>query len=202
MVFNYVTIFSLALFVKFTFYQKRKSAFPYIVVSFTVLIITETILKLIFQFQPGFSYPSNPEVIPFFFIYILVSASQKLIVMIWYSISIFKSYNNFRKLKIGYWLKVRYLMLGISTIIFSIDTSLSVLLLIDDFNIILFLVYASIFNVLLFSLVNFIAWVIPFKTLTLYLKGEPRESLENLSEAEILARLKSELSEDSISGNH
>ena len=200
-IFAYFSLFSLAFFIKFTFYQRRKSKFPLVITSLTILRVIELILKLIFNFQPGFSYPSNPEEIPYFFIYILVIASQSLLIMVWYSYSVFKSYNNFRKLKIGAWLKIRYLMLGIGTIIFLIDTSLSFLLLIDDFLIILFLIYASIFDVLLFTVVNFIAWVIPFKSLIQFIKGETKETLEDISEAEIIGKVKSELSEEKQGGN-
>ncbi len=200
-IFAYFALFCLAFFIKFTFYQRRKSLFPLIIVLLTILRGLELILKLIFNFQPGFSYPSNPGEIPYFFVYILVIVSQSLLVMVWYSYSVFKSYNNFRKLKIGVWLKIRYLMLGISTIIFSIDTSLSILLVIDNFLIILFLAYASIFDILLFTVVNFIAWVIPFKSLIQYVKGETKEKLDDISEAKIIGKVKSELSEDKQGGN-
>ena len=201
MIFAYFSLFSLAFFIKFTFYQGRKSAFPFVITSLTILRVVEIIFKSLFNFQPGFSYPSNLEEIPYFFTYILVIASQSLLVMMWYSYSVLKSYNNFRKLKIGAWLKIRYLMLGIGTIIFLIDTSLSFLLLIDDFSIILFLIYASIFDVLLFTVVNFIAWVIPFKSLIQFIKGETKETLEDINEAEIIGKVKSELSEEKQGGN-
>ena len=200
-IFAYFSLFSLAFFIKFTFYQRRKSAFSLVIALLTILRVIEFIFKFIFNFQPGFSYPSNPVEIPYFFIYILVVASQSLLVMVWYSYSVFKSYNNFRRLRIGVWLKIRYLMLGISTIIFSIDTLFSILLVINDFSIILFLIYASIFDVLLFTVVNFIAWVIPFKPLIQYIKGETKETLEDINEAEIIEKVKSELSEDKQGGN-
>ena len=92
-------------------------------------------------------------------------------------------------------------MVGISTIIFSIDTSLSILLVINDIGVILFLIYASIINILLFTTVNVVAWVIPFKTLIYFLKKETPQSLEDVSESEIMAKVKSELPVDKSSGN-
>ena len=200
-IFGYSSLLSLAFFIKFTFYQGRKSPFLLVIASLTILRVVEIFFKLIFNFQPGFSYPSNSEVIPYLFIYILVIVSQSILVMMWYSYSVFKSYKNFRKLKIGVWLKIRYLMLGISTIIYLIDTSLSILLIINDFSVILFLTYASVFDILLFTVVNFIAWVIPFKALIQYIKGKTKETLEEITETEIIEKVKSELSEDKQGGN-
>ena len=178
-IFGYSSLLSLAFFIKFTFYQGRKSPFLLVIASLTILRVVEIFFKLIFNFQPGFSYPS----------------------MMWYSYSVFKSYKNFRKLKIGVWLKIRYLMLGISTIIYLIDTSLSILLIINDFSVILFLTYASVFDILLFTVVNFIAWVIPFKALIQYIKGKTKETLEEITETEIIEKVKSELSEDNQGGS-
>lgn len=199
--FVFLSLFSLAFFIKYTFYRGRKSAFPYVIVSLVILRVWQLILKVIFQFQPGFVYPSNSGYIPFFFMYIIVTALQELILMIWYSISVFRSFNNFRKLGIRKWIKVRYLMVGISTIIFSIDASLSILLVINDIGVFLFLIYASIINILLFTTVNVVAWVIPFKTLLYFMKKETRQSLEDVSESEIMAKVKSELPVDNSSGN-
>ena len=199
--FVFIALFSLAFFIKYTFYRGRKSAFPYVIATLIILRVSQLILKAVFQFQPGFIYPSNSGDIPFFFTYIIVTALQELIIMIWYSISVFRSFNNFRKLGIKKWIKVRYLMVGISTIIFSIDTSLSILLVINDIGVILFLIYASIINILLFTTVNVVAWVIPFKTLIYFLKKETPQSLEDVSESEIMAKVKSELPVDKSSGN-
>ncbi|NHJ22843.1 MAG: hypothetical protein EAX91_18010 [Candidatus Lokiarchaeota archaeon] len=199
--FAYITPFSLVFFIKFTFYRNRKSTFPFIIASLVVLIILEILLKLSFQFQPGFAYPSNPNELPFFIIYIVVRSLQWLVVMVWYSISVFRSYSVFRKIDIPAWLKVRYLLVGISTLIFSIDTSLSILLIINDFNVILFLIYASIVDVLLFTAVNVVAWAIPFKALIQFFNREPRETLEDVKEIEVLEKVKSELKRDNPIGN-
>jgi hypothetical protein len=115
--------------------------------------------------------------------------------MSWLSYTAFRSYANLRKSGIKVWLKARYLILSITSFIFMLDGISILLLIINSFEIILFLIYLAVWVVSLFSIGNFICWILPvFHHRDKISNSE--DELENLEEQNIIDDIKSQLSED------
>jgi len=114
--------------------------------------------------------------------------------MAWLAFASFHNYVNIRKSQIKPWLKARYLILSISSTLFTLEGFFLLLLVINSLQIVIFLIYLSVAVVTLFSLGNFVCWVVPvFHHLDKISKKN--DKLQDLEEKDIISDIKSQLSE-------
>ncbi|MFX0076453.1 MAG: hypothetical protein ACFE96_13510, partial [Candidatus Hermodarchaeota archaeon] len=166
---------SLIIFVKYTFYTERKSAFPFVFGSTMIARIFYVISYII------------TDLAVFNEIYMFVKCLATYIIFItsfWLSYASLSTYSKIKRSKISPWIKKRYLMVGISAIFLIAQSIPNILMpyrgsfespLMATLTIII-----TFFN-FLFAILSLMAWVMP-KRLKLFLNhGYSRSEDEELS---------------------
>ncbi|MFX0060396.1 MAG: hypothetical protein ACFE8J_19025 [Candidatus Heimdallarchaeota archaeon] len=191
----------LTIFVKQTFYNETKSLFPYVISSFIILKVLDFILRIEFQFQSLQLIPVDPIEAYFYFIFIISINLQVIIPSLWFTYASLFNYNLIRRKYVEPWLKKRYLVISLSSLIFTIDGIMSFLILINNIFIFTFLIYFSVITVTLFSIGNLIGWFMPNRIKEFYNRNFEPSQEEILSEKELMEKIRSQLS-GSVGNGH
>ena len=198
----------LLVFVKFTFFQDRKSKF---VLFFTILGILK-IVNLILKLNVPFSIPqAKPLEESYRMLYYLDLSILFLMIFISYSWFASSSLNYYKRIKdapIQPWIKVRYLIIGISSIFSALN---AIVYLFYPFNttsletpLATTLSIIITVNTFVFAIGNLIAWVFPKKLR--YFFNDVFESAEDeivsIPEQKVMEIIKSEINEEGLNGNN
>lgn len=195
-IFNLTGHFSLILFVKYTFYTDRRSAFSFVLISAIIIKIFNVIIYAITDIELSSD------------LYLIGQITATYIISIssfWLSFASLSAYNKIKKSNISPWVKKRYLIVGIS----------SLFLAAQSFPIVLFPYRASfesplmatitIIIVLLniiFAMLSLIAWIMPKKLKGYFNKDYSKLEDKELSEEQLLAQVKSQLLKGGLDGNN
>jgi hypothetical protein len=132
---------------------------------------------------------------------IIAIHSQPLITFGWFT---HVSLNTFRKFKekiINPWVKFRYLIIGISALTFFLDSINSIILFIRQSFYDVFSIYFAVIAVSVFSIGNLVAWIFP-KVIQKCLNKNYGIVEEELSEKDLMDKIKKELSRQVKNGNN
>jgi len=195
-IFNLTGHFSLIFFVKYTFYTDRKSSFSFILISVIITKIFNIVLYAITDIELSAV------------LYLSVQGSTTFIISItsfWLSYASLSAYHKIKRSEISPWVKKRYLIVGISAIFLAAQS----------FPIILFPYRASfesplmatitiliVFLNIIFAVLSLIAWVMPKKIKDYFNRNYSKSEDEDLSEEELLAQVKLQLSKGGFNGNN
>jgi hypothetical protein len=131
--------------------------------------------------------------IPFYYLLAFTVSLQIIISISWLSYLSLKVYNRLKKQNIEPWIKKRYLILGISSIFFTLNgfIILFVPIGVGFENLFFTILVAS--TVFLFSFGNLIAWIMPNKIKKYFNRKYKSVKDEALSENALMEKIKSEL---------
>ena len=194
------------IFTKYTFYRDRKSAFKIVLGIVIVLKIADFILKLYIPF----SFPMRIEIrsteIPYYYLYLSIMAGIILISYIWLGYASLNTYKSLKNQSIEPWIKKRYLILGISSVLLSLN---GVIMLFMPWtrkgfeDPLAFTIGILIFTVtIIFSAGSVIGWMMPQKLKKYFNRNFQPIPEVDLSEKELMEKIKKELSEGFDHGNN
>jgi len=187
----------LALFVKNTFYKEDKKFFLSLLIFIIGLRIYEFCIRLIFHFESLLFPPTDAFSAIFFYSVILITYLQPILAFSWLMIASLTTYKNLKGKNIKPWIKTRYLMITISSFIFLLEVINAIIIRIRQAYMDVFSIYFSVLVISLFSITNLIAWIFP----KLFQRSKQIDA-EEISEKEILMRIKEELSRKESNGNN
>lgn len=176
----------LLIFVKKTFFTKKKSSFRYLFALAIGLRFLELILKLSFQFTIPLSQAIPEDQILYAFLHVLSIALSQIISAGWLSWVVFKDYYSLKDKDIEPWIKFRYFLVGFSSFFFGIN----------GITVIFYAIYGDLsapmeisgflllVSSLTFALGNLIAWVMP-QNLKNYINRNYAIDREDLSEEQL-----------------
>ncbi len=196
----------IVLFTKYTFYRDRKSAFKIILGIVIALKIADFILKLYIPF----SFPMKVEIksteIPYYYLYLSFMVGIILLSYLWLAYASLNFYKSIKLHSIQPWIKKRYLIIGFSSIILSFNGIIMLLMpwttkgFEDPQG---FIVGILMFTVtIIFSAGSVIGWIMPLKLKKYFNRNFQPITEEDLSEKELMEKIKIELSEGNANGNN
>ena len=112
----------LALFVKNTFYREQKSYYLFLLCFIIALRLYEFIIRLLFQFESLSIPPTDPIQLIFFNSVLIAYHLQPILAFLWLAIASLTMYKNLKKIEIKNWIKARYLIIGLSSLIYLFET--------------------------------------------------------------------------------
>ena len=158
-----------------------------------VLKITDFILKLYIPF----SFPMRIEIrsteIPYYYLYLSIMAGIILISYIWLGYASLNTYKSLKNQSIEPWIKKRYLILGISSVLLSLN---GVIMLFMPWT------RKGFEDSLAFSAGSVIGWMMPQKLKKYFNRNFQPIPEVDLSEKELMEKIKKELSEGFDHGNN
>jgi hypothetical protein len=188
----------LVIFTKYTFFREKKSSFIFLLVSLIIVKIIDFVLKLYIPFSIPLSFVLEPVEIPFFYLYVTVSSLSILLSYPWLGLTALKYYKSIKPKEMEPWIKIRYKLIGYSSLIMLINGILYFLFPIETYSweqLYPFIIGLLItINTTIFSISNLIAWIMP-QRLKDYLNRNYKGSVdENLTENEIMKKIREETS--------
>ncbi len=187
----------LILFTKYTFYQDRKSSFKIILSLVVILKFLNFLLTLYIPFEIPMRMELTNEQIPYYYLYLSMISIIILLSELWLAYSSLNYYKSVKNISIEPWIKKRYLIIGICTLILSSEGIVWLFMpwttegyynpqgLIVGFIVIIVFVTFSVGSV--------IGWMMPQKLRNYFNKGFQPIKEESLSENELIEKIISEL---------
>ena len=187
----------LIIFIKNTFYKDSKSFLPLIVIiTFIVLKIFSTIIALLYNFKIPPSILINPSQFFIYYLYVTLIVLEVTIPSIWLACNALKIYRRLENYDIEPWVKKRYLLIAIPSLLFAASAIASYLMPLEGgfeaTHPVVSIFVASSF--IIFSFGNLIAWIMPKKLKKYYNRNYEVPISEELSEKDLLDKIKSQLS--------
>ena len=194
------------LFTKYTFYRDRKSAFKIVLGIVIILKIADFILKLYIPF----SFPMRVQIksteILFYYLYLSIMAGIILLSYVWLAYASLTTHKSIKNQSIEPWIKKRYLIIGILSSLLSLNGIIMLFMPwttkgFEDPH--AFIVGILIFIVtIIFSAASIIGWMMPQKLKRYFNRNYQIIPEEDLSEKELMERIKLELLEGNSVGNN
>ncbi|TFG26026.1 MAG: hypothetical protein EU532_10900 [Promethearchaeota archaeon] len=191
----------LLIFIKLTFFRNKKSPFKF----FLITLILVRSIDLWIRLQYGITIPMREPLDESYLIYyysILLSISLSFLFShLWLGIVSIKYYKSLKSIKIEPWIKKRYQIIGIASIIYAFSIFLYYVIPYnfipgqDLFSIIFVAILTSF--VVFYSSAMFIAWVMPTRLKTYFNKDYQIISDKEFEENELLELIKEDLKKNS-----
>ncbi|TFG27034.1 MAG: hypothetical protein EU532_08380 [Promethearchaeota archaeon] len=191
----------LLFFTKTTFYRQRKSIFLYLLVILIILKVLDFALKIFYPLSIPQIYSLNPSEVIYYYFYLIIISAVILASYPWLGYSSLRYYKRIFKEPIAPWIKTRYLIVGISSLIISLNSIFYLLIPVNSMNFetpTAFLLGVLILTTtLIFSFGNLVAWTMP-KWLKRYLAKNYIPSQEEMeySEEELMELIKKQLKKE------
>ena len=194
---NMLSNISLVFFTKLTFYRDRKSIFMYLLVSLIIVKVIDFILKLYIPFSLPLRFVVSSPELPYFYLFLILSSLSILLSYPWLGLTALKYYHSIKAREIEPWIKIRYKLIGYSSLIITINGILYLLMPIDTYDwehLNSFIIGLIItINTTIFSIANLIAWVIPKKLKNYFNRHYQGVIEEDLTEDEIMKKVREDL---------
>lgn len=191
----------LALFVKQTFYREQNGSYFILLYVIISLRVYEFALQLIFNFQTAQIPPTNLLELVFYYMFLISKDLQEFLAITWLVVASFSNFRNLRGKDIKYWIKTRYLIIGLSSSAFYLTMINSIVIMINQSYTDTFSIILSVVTITIFSFGNLIAWIFP-KVIPKNMVKEPSFQEEELPEHELIIKIKKELSFSRKNGNN
>jgi len=194
---NMLSNIALIFFTKFTFFRDRKSIFMYLLVSLIIIKIIDIILKLYVPFSLPLSFVITPSKVPYFYLYLSLTSLSILLSYPWLGLTALRYYYSIKTRDIEPWIKIRYKLIGYSSLIITVNAILYLLVPINTYDweqLNSFIIGLLItIDTTIFSIANLFAWVIP-KILKSYFNRHYQGDIEeDLTEDEIMNKVRQDL---------
>lgn len=194
---NMLSNISLLFFTKLTFFRDRKSAFTYLLVSLIIVKTIDVILKLFIPFSIPLSFIVTASEVPYFYLYLTLTSLSILLSYPWLGLTALRYYRSIKAREIEPWIKVRYMLIGYSSLIITINSILYLILPIDTYdwehlNSFIIGLLLTI-DTTIFSLANLFAWVMPKKLKSYFNRHYQGITEEDLTEDEIMNKVRKDL---------
>jgi hypothetical protein len=197
-------IIFLLFFIKNTFYKESLRGFPLIILIFVLLKAIDFFLRLEYNFQIPQETDLTKSEIQIYYIFVTIAFLEVAPTLTWLSYSSFNVYYNLKRYEIEPWVKIRYLLIGFSSLMLALSNISSFFLPYqggyESVNPI-HIVFIAI-SFIIFSFGNLIAWLMPKKLKIYFNRNYKPKVQEDLSENELMEKIKSQLSEEIISGDN
>ncbi|MBD3341068.1 MAG: hypothetical protein GF353_18320 [Candidatus Lokiarchaeota archaeon] len=195
------SLFCLLLFVKFTFYKERKSAFKILLSVFISVKIIELYIRI---FLVGLDQkisvpqltPLSNSLIHIYYFYAIIIFIQNATPSLWLSFASFNAYRNLKDMHIQPLVKKRYLLLGLISL-FMVSYSILIFFMpfqggfTTDYGFFIGLLFLG--SILIFCTGNLVVWLMPNR-LKSFLNGDYDSGQElTISERELIEKIKMEL---------
>ncbi len=185
-----ISFIALAFFINDTFYKNRKNSFRIVLlllICLSIGIITFLVLHLFASIQGQLDFENL-----YYLLYIYFFTLAIFLVSLWYSSASYSAYNLIRDEKIDNNIKLRYKVLGFSSLIFALQgfiTPIHVFLItfISNYNHQLYTI-VNVVILVIFALGNLYAWVILGRKIEDSRKAAPSE--DEISEEEMMKMIK------------
>ena len=208
-IYTHITIFisniCLLFFTKYTFYRDVRSGFYLILGIVIFLKLLDFILKIFIPFSSIGGIELINSQLGFHFLFLSIISLVLLLSYLWLAYSSLNYYKSIKSLPIQTWVKMRYLILGISSVIISFN---GIFYLFMPFNAKSFEELQTFIKgllilimVLIFSVGNLIAWMMPTKLKNYFNRNYKSFKEEHLNEKELMDLLKDQLSSDTREGD-
>ncbi len=189
----------LLIFTKLTFFRDQKTPFIFFLVIMLILkIITFLVSLFIIPLSTPMTAKFSKDYVLYYYLYLLIICINLSIPELWLGYSALNYYKQVKLLNIEPWIKKRYLIISYSAIILFIE-AIAYLFLpwsSEGFRhpqalVVIFIVTTV---TVVFSIGSIIGWMMPKKLKIHFNKGFTPIRDEILDEAELLKKIKSELS--------
>ncbi|MFX0024670.1 MAG: hypothetical protein ACFE9S_20350, partial [Candidatus Hermodarchaeota archaeon] len=190
----------LVIFTKLTFFKYKKSPFKIFLIILITINSIDFIIRLIFQITIPLTFYLDDSFVIYYFVVLILFSISFLSSHLWLGITAIKYYNSIKSLNIEPWVKKRYQIIGLSSIIYIFSLFIYYLFpsrLIDYFAF-PYLIYGFIILgfTIFYSLCAFIAWIMPKPLKKYFNKGFERPPDKEYSENELMEIIKNELSKE------
>ncbi|MFX1278000.1 MAG: hypothetical protein ACFFA3_01190 [Promethearchaeota archaeon] len=190
----------IVIFTKLTFFKDKKSPFKIFLLILIIVRSIDFIIRLIFQISiPMTTSLEESNLVYYFFILFSITISF-LLSHLWLGIIALKYYYYLKYINIEPWVKKRYQLIGLSSIIYSLSIFIyyfipyNVIGLYEFPNVIYS--YIILGFTIFYSICAFIAWIMPKRLKKFYNRGFKRLSEKEYSENELMEVIEKELSKD------
>jgi hypothetical protein len=194
---NMLSNISLLFFTKFTFFRDRKSPFTYLLISLILVKIIDVILKLYIPFALPLSFVVSPSEVPYFCLYLSLTSLSILLSYPWLGLTALRYYHSIKTRNIEPWIKIRYKLIGYSSLIITINAVLYLFMPVDTYNweqMDSFIIGLLItIDTTIFSIANLFAWVIPKKLKNYFNRHYQGDLEEELTEEEVMSKVREDL---------
>ncbi|MBY9021475.1 MAG: hypothetical protein KGD67_10470 [Candidatus Lokiarchaeota archaeon] len=190
----------LILFTKYTFYRCEKSPFKIITFVFISVKVMDFILNSFIPFTIPMMVELSPDQIPYYYFFISYTASMLLISNLWLAYSSLKYYKTIKTQTIIPWIKKRYQIIGISSLFLSATGPILLFMpwstegLENPLGLIVSILVVLVTTI--FSVGNFIGWIMPNAIKSRLNKGFSTDKDPNLTEKELMDLIRNQLSEN------
>ncbi|MFW9939193.1 MAG: hypothetical protein ACFFD5_16230 [Candidatus Thorarchaeota archaeon] len=190
----------LLIFTKLTFFKYKRSPFKILLLILIIVRSIDFIIRLIFKISiPMTYYLDKSNLIYYFYILFSITISY-LFSHFWLGIVASKYYNSIKLVNIEPWVKKRYQLIGIGSIIYTFSIFLYYFM---PYNVIGAFAYPNIIYsyiilafTIFYSIFMYIAWVMPKCLKRFYNKNFDMPSDKEYSENELIEIINKELKKD------
>ena len=190
----------LVIFVKLTFFKGRKSPFTFFLIGLIVVRIFDLFIRLNFQISIPMTYVLDESNLIFYY-YILFSITYSFLIShFWLGYVALKYYNSIKSASIEPWIKRRYQIIGLGSLIYGLSIFIYYLI---PYNVTgtfsfpnIIYTYTILVFTLYYSLSMFIAWIMPNWLKKRFNKGFKLIKDEEYSENELLDLIQQQLQEN------
>ena len=198
---NMLSNISLVIFTKLTFYRDRRSIFLYLLISLIIVKVIDFILKIFISFSIPLSFVVSSSEVPYFYLYLTLTSLSVLLSYPWLGATALKYYHSIKAREIEPWIKIRYNLIGYSSLIITINAVLYLFIPIDTYDwehLNSFIIGLLItINTTVFSLANLFAWVIPTRLKNYFNRHYQGVTEEDLTEDEVMNKAREDLDKNS-----
>lgn len=190
----------LVIFTKLTFFKYKKSPFKIFLITLIIVRSIDFIIRLRFQISiPMTSSLDESNLIYYFYILFSITISF-LFSHLWLGIIAMKYYYSLKSINIEPWIKKRYQLIGLSSIIYSLSILIYYFI---PYNVVGLYAFPNVIYsymilgfTIFYSICAFIAWIMPKRLRQFFNKDFKPLSEKEYSESELIEIINRELSRD------
>jgi len=187
----------LVIFAKLTFFKYKKSSFKILIIILITNNGIDYIIRLIFQITIPLTIYLDESFVTYYFVVLILFSISFLCSHLWLGITAIKYYNSIKSLNIEPWIKRRYQIIGLSSILYIFSIFIYYLFpsRVIDYFAFPYLIYGFIILgfTIFYSLCAFIAWVMPKSLKKFFNKDFKRPVEKEYDENELMELINKEL---------
>ena len=191
----------LLIFIQVTFFRNKKSPFKFFLITLIIVRSIDLCIRLQYGITIPMRYPLDESYLIFYY-YILFSITLSFLFShMWLGIISIKYYKSLESIKIESWIKKRYQIIGIASIIYGSSIFLYYLIPYNfvpgpDFLSVLLVAFITSFTIF-YSSCMLIAWIMPPRLKAYFNRDYQVLSEKEYEENELLELIKEELKKNS-----
>jgi len=189
----------LVIFTKLTFFKYRKSSFKAFLIILIIIRFFDFIIRLNFQISVPMTYILHESNLIYYYYILFSIGSSYLLSHFWLGVVALKYYSTIKSANIEPWIKKRYQIIGLGSLVYSFSIFLYYFIPYDVIGVFnypnIIFSYLILSFTIFYSLCMYFAWLMP-KWLKKHFNKEFKEFQEKeYEENELLELIKKELNE-------